>query len=196
MTITRKLSPIIGFHGCDRAVAEKVLAGDCHLSISENSYDWLGSGIYFWVDSFARAYDWARSNKNNISQPYVIGAFLDPGLCLDLTDYGVAPQIKQAYERFLEFSQMAGADIPKNSMGQGGIALVRRLDCAVINFLNQALLENRGAPFDTVYGVFEEGEPLFPESALKEKTHIQIAVRDNRMIRGYFRPPELCDYSK
>ena len=91
MTITRKLSPIIGFHGCDRSVAENVLAGNSHLSASENTYDWLGSGIYFWVDSFARAYDWAKSRKNSISEPYVIGAVLDPGHCLDLTDYGVAP---------------------------------------------------------------------------------------------------------
>ena len=41
MTITRKLSPIIGYHGCDRVIAEKVLAGDSHLSVSENTYDLL-----------------------------------------------------------------------------------------------------------------------------------------------------------
>lgn len=76
MTITRKLSPVIGFHGCDRSIAEKVLAGNSHLNASENTYDWLGSGIYFWVDSFARAYDWAKTRKSSISDPYVIGAIV------------------------------------------------------------------------------------------------------------------------
>jgi len=52
MTITRKLSPLIGFHGCKRTVAEDVLAGKTHLNASVNSHDWLGSGIYFWVGSF------------------------------------------------------------------------------------------------------------------------------------------------
>tara|TARA_R100001143_G_scaffold62680_1_gene66654 strand:+ start:1667 stop:1855 length:189 start_codon:yes stop_codon:yes gene_type:complete len=55
--------------------------------------------------------------------------------------------------------------------------------------------EDEKPPFDTAYGVFEEGEPIFPEAALKEKTHIQIAVRNIEMIRGYFRPPELCHYT-
>ncbi len=149
MTTTRILSPIVGFHGCGRAVAQKVLAGDSHLSLIENTYNWLGSGIYFWVDSFARAYNWAKSNIRTISEPYVIGAFLDPGVCLNLADYGVAPQSKQEYQRFKASQYMAGASTPKNSVQQGGTLLVRRLDCAVIN----------------------------------------------RIIRGYFRPPELCKYT-
>lgn len=38
---------ILGYHGCDEAVAEKVLAGE-DFKPSDNDYDWLGSGIYFW----------------------------------------------------------------------------------------------------------------------------------------------------
>ena len=37
--------PVLGYHGCDRAVAEKALSGNTDLKPSENSYDWLGSGI-------------------------------------------------------------------------------------------------------------------------------------------------------
>ena len=47
--------PVLGYHGCDREVAEQVLSGQSDLRLSENSYDWLGSGIYFWVDSPQRA---------------------------------------------------------------------------------------------------------------------------------------------
>lgn len=85
MTGSYKLSPLIGFHGCERDVAERVFAGETHLNSSENDYDWLGSGIYFWVGSYERAIDWARSSEK-IKDPYVVGAFIDPGYCLNLTD--------------------------------------------------------------------------------------------------------------
>ena len=39
---------IYGFHDCDRDVADRVLAGPEGLLPSENEYDWLGHGIYFW----------------------------------------------------------------------------------------------------------------------------------------------------
>lgn len=39
---------VLGFHGCDASVGEAVLSGKKWLEPSENRYDWLGSGIYFW----------------------------------------------------------------------------------------------------------------------------------------------------
>ena len=196
MTITRKLSPIIGYHGCDREIAEKVLAGEEHLNASKNSYDWLGSGIYFWVDSFARAMDWAESTTRSLNEPYVVGAFLDPGHCLDLTDYGVVPQIKLAYDEFVKNCRVAGVSLPSNKVPKEGSSLVRNLDCAVINFLHGFRASIGEPEFETVYGVFEEGPAIFENSALREKTHIQIAVRTNQMIKGYFRPQELCQYNR
>jgi len=38
---------ILGFHGCDESVVEKVLKGNDDLITSKNEYDWLGNGIYF-----------------------------------------------------------------------------------------------------------------------------------------------------
>lgn len=41
-------SLILGIHGCDKSVGERILRGDIqHLRKSENSYDWLGHGVYF-----------------------------------------------------------------------------------------------------------------------------------------------------
>ena len=51
---------VLGFHGCDRAVAAKILQSRSeHLKASKNSYDWLGTGIYFWLNDPQRAYEWA-----------------------------------------------------------------------------------------------------------------------------------------
>ncbi|MDR3328920.1 MAG: hypothetical protein LBS63_02270 [Prevotellaceae bacterium] len=36
---------VLGFHGCDKSVADAVLSGAAALKSSTNSYDWLGYGI-------------------------------------------------------------------------------------------------------------------------------------------------------
>jgi hypothetical protein len=48
-------------------------------------------------------------------------------------------------------------------------------------------------PFDTVRGMFREGGEVYPGAGFHEKTHVQIAVRDQRCIIGYFRPRILND---
>ena len=107
------LGPLVLFHGCDKDVAEAVLSGQATLQPSENDYDWLGNGIYFWVDSLERALSWANLRR---SSPSVIGAFAYPGNCLNLTDYGVMNELALAYEATLGISAAAGTPLPVNSV--------------------------------------------------------------------------------
>ena len=52
---------ILGYHGCDRSVAEAIFSGSsAHLISSQNKYDWLGHGIYFWENSPQRALNYVR----------------------------------------------------------------------------------------------------------------------------------------
>ncbi len=187
--VKNSLGPIIGYHGCNRAVAEEALANKIHLKPSDNSYDWLGPGIYFWVDSPERGLAWAKESKK-FKNPYVIGAFIIPGLCLNLTDYGVVKEIKFAYsflvERICKASNIA---VPQNGKQEKGVFLKRDLDCAVIETLHNLKEALGRQPYDTVYGVFEEGGSLFDGSGFREKTHVQIAVRNTDCILGYFRVP-------
>ena len=60
------------------------------------------------------------------------------------------------------------------------------LDCLVMNkFVKfmERFVGREGILFQTVRGVFEEGRPLFPGSAIRTQSHIQIAVRDVRCLR-------------
>lgn len=50
---------VLGYHGCDREVAERVLAGKTEVRSSTNAFDWLGSGVYFWENNPRRALSWA-----------------------------------------------------------------------------------------------------------------------------------------
>lgn len=94
-------------HGCERKVGEAVLAGDGQVARSENVCDWLGHGAYLWENSPRRALGWARFltqrppvTKRKIRDPFVIGAVIDLGNCLDLTDAASREMIRAGYDEF------------------------------------------------------------------------------------------------
>ncbi len=178
---------VLGYHGCDRAVAEKLLAGNDFAS-SRNDYDWLGPGIYFWEANPRRGLDFAHEVKKfrrgpKIQEPAVVGAVIDLGLCLDLATAAGLRQVADAYQRLTTILETAGGPLPKNSPD----LLRRNLDCAVIRLLHQARSEEQLPPLDTVRGVFVEGSPIYPDAGFYDKTHIQICVCNPDCIKGVFR---------
>lgn len=179
---------MLGYHGCDVRVAEALL-GCKAFKQSQNDYDWLGPGVYFWEANPQRGLDFAieasARRKSSIKNPTVVGAVIDLGLCLDMTTLGAIDMVKVAYESLKDTLEAAGTDLPKN----GSDLLLRRLDCAVVRRLHSILAEE-AMSLDTVRGVFIEGSPIYPNSGFNEKTHTQIAVRNISCIKGVFRVPE------
>ncbi len=77
---------VLGYHGRDRDTGERLLANE-PFRLSENNYDWLGSGVYFWETNPDRALEWAKQCADRILQnegrqvePFVVGAVIDPGI--------------------------------------------------------------------------------------------------------------------
>ncbi len=185
---SKKLNTVMAFHGCDNSVLFDVINGKTHLKESENDYDWLGPGIYFWESNLERAWEWARNNIN-YSEPAVIGAIIDLGNCLDFMDTKFLSLLRPAYDRLIGASEAAGYPIPKNiEVDNSGDRLLRKLDCAVIQVIHEDRRENNEPGFDTVRGVFWEGEKPYPGAGFKERNHIQISVRNPNCIKGYFLP--------
>ena len=178
---------ILGFHGRGKDTYEKVLYEHQHLKKSENEYDWLGNGIYFWENNYQRARDWARNRYGEDGM--VVGAVLDLGYCLNLTDYESTGILQMGYELLKEKCQ--DNDLPQNKMGRSKTdLLLRNLDCAVIQTV-QSIYEKRGAEqYDSVMGVFTEGKPVYPGAGIVEKTHTQICIMNPNCIKGYFAPME------
>jgi hypothetical protein len=185
---------ILGYHGCDRRVAENLLLNQPFMP-SENDYDWLGSGIYFWEANPARGLAWAKElqqhrkgKSEQIKEPHVVGAVIDLGYCLDLLSSTGIDFVKESHRDFSRKMERSGTEKPRN---QGGNDLfLRHLDCAVINHIHN-INEGLGQPaFDTVRGVFLEGQPIYETSGFHEKTHIQICVRNPKKIKGVFRVPD------
>ena len=179
---------ILGFHGCDRNVGENILAGKSKLQSSENSYDWLGHGMYFWENNPQRALDYAnllknnpKRSKSNIKTPFAIGAIIDLGHCLNLTEKKSIDVLKQGYDSFVKSCHMAQFPIPQNK------GLLKHLDCAVINTIHKICEQEGKPPFDSVRGLFLEGEKVYEGAGFFKETHIQICVRNPNCIKGYFR---------
>jgi hypothetical protein len=190
-----KASYVLGFHGCDKETAEALLKNDTPtFKLSRNYYDWLGSGMYFWENDPFRALEFIGEVKTResgrIIKPAVIGAVIDLGNCLDLAERKYTDLVKDAYIEYKEFTEKKGLLMPSNKDGFNGDKdmVLRNLDRAVIEFLHETIKKKNKKPFDTVRCMFLEGEELYDGSGFRKKTHIQIAVRNPDMIKGYFRP--------
>ena len=131
-------SLVLGYHGCDQSLAEAVVAGKEYLKPSQNEWDWLGHGIYFWEDSYSRALKCAeaqsRQRASKIKIPAAIGAVVQLGNCLNLTDTDALALVKGAHQAYMDLCAISAARVLEN---RGRALQVRYLDCAVIETLHQ-----------------------------------------------------------
>lgn len=198
---------IFGFHGCDQKIADKVLKEAEILSFSENDYDWLGHGMYFWEGSYERALDWAK-NHSKVENPSVIGAAIKLGNCLDLLDAKHISKLKDTYLLLKKELEFLNKPLPENKLIRNGISFARDLDCRVImrfhQVNNEAIAEELGLDnilgqnkiaiqkhpqfIDSVRGMFPEGEELYPGAGFRSKNHIQLCITNPNCIIGYFDP--------
>jgi hypothetical protein len=179
---------VIGYHGCPGKFARGLLLGETSIDDwepSQNEWDWLGHGIYFWEHSPERALRWARQQyTGRRSRPSVVGAVVQLGRCFDLLDESITSVLAESHAELARSFARAAQSLPVN---HGQDAKRRNLDCLVINdCLRQ--LKDRGVEYDTVRGAFLEGEPVYPGAGFARETHIQLAVRNSACILGVFRP--------
>lgn len=195
---------VFGFHGCDIATKEAVLRGEIkNLEPSVNKYDWLGSGIYFWEQNPERAMAFAQKahdhpnkySRHIINEPSVLGAVIDLGHCMNLMDSIHIQRLKLAYSLLEDAIKTLGSELPKNRGGDpSGDRPLRELDRAVIEALHAytKVPSSPVKPYDTVRGLFLEGDEVYPGAGFREETHIQLCVRNVNCIKAYFDPRQEC----
>lgn len=192
---------VIGYHGCERSIAEEILLGKSRIKPSKNKYDWLGRGIYFWEHSPNRALDFAKEKRTRrkVREPFVLGAYINLGRCLDLCDIEATNRLAKFYPGWEKKLKEAKRQLPANKAAgkDDHDLLLRYLDCAVLNAFLEYVdvmqadsLDEKATEryYQTVRGVFIEGNPAFPGSKILTKTHTQISVRDPSCILGFFNP--------
>lgn len=191
------MSLVLAYHGCSLGTAQKLLGGSPFQPSTED-YDWLGSGSYFWENDVLRAYRWATEPRRKFGYPSVVGAVIELGNCLDLTTQTGITAVKLAYDDFISTAEEDGTPVPENvnpAKESGGDKIIRRLDCAVMNYLYKIVKtaqesDPKSQSYTTVRALFPEGSELYPGAGFRDKTHIQICVREPEQIFGVFRIPE------
>ena len=156
---SRRSNLVIGFHGCDKSVVDAVVAGKTDLLSSTNDYDWLGNGIYFWENNEERAWLWAKDlAKRRNSQ------VKEPAVVGAIIDLGYCFDLTDSsYLQELKDAYESMVELYNNKKANAH-------------------------PYDSVKGVFWEGQELYPNAGFREKNHIQICVCNPNCIKGYFLP--------
>lgn len=190
---------VVAYHGCDRATADALVSGALkELSPSNNPYDWLGPGVYFFQDDWRRALMFAQASADNpgrnftarpITAPYVVGALLKLSSVVDVSTQDGIEAFRVSYEAL----KISGVPLKKNkkSKEDDPDVILRGLDRQVFINLHQMLQDQDLSPVDAVRGAFPQGQPVAPTSAIFSNSHVQIALRNPACVLGYFRVPEL-----
>lgn len=161
------LATVSGFHATSIQVADMLMRGQTTWEVSNNEYDWLGSGTYFWQDDPQRAWEWA-SQRHPVQDSAVIEVEIELDECLDLIGPTYMELLAQAYRQLEAVYASRGVAMREN-MPDGR----HYLDHAVVNQVAEYWWR-----VDTVRGLFIEGAPAYPGASFHSLQHIQIAVRN------------------
>ena len=171
-----------GYHGTTQERADAILAHG-QFRLSQNPWEWLGDGVYFWQDAPSRALQWGSEWAARTGEKVaVLRARIRLGEgCLDLLDTDAA-------ELIWEYARHFGAKFPKGRPWPMNRSSGRHeLDATFFNWVALALAGD-GIAVTSIRAAIAEGEPLFEGSPIRRRSHVQIAVREPK-----FRPPDLCE---
>lgn len=99
---------------------------------------------YFWESNPLRGYEFAaelKSKRQRMDRPYVVGAAIDLGYCLDLLSTSGIQAVQAGYDSFCQMVAASGAKLPVNASGHD--LLLRKLDCAVVNHIHGSMKQGR-----------------------------------------------------
>src|SRR3569833_1507346 len=168
---------VVGFHSCDRDLGIRLINGQDKIQPSDNAWDWLGRSSYFWEQDPSRAFQYTyetaagvQKNKTAAKTPFIVGAIIDLGKCLNLVEVDSLKILEEAYHGLKNIRDAANQQMPVNRGNN------RALDCDVINYIHKSNKQNELPPYDTIRCAFPEGEPAFPGSMITSRLHIQICV--------------------
>ena len=172
---------IHGYHGTSISAVEGIKASG--FLPSTRTWDWLGDGAYFFQDAPMRAWEWAK--QQHPSEPAVLCASIRLDGCIDLLDIPWVMVMAGVYGNYRARRAAAGQPLPHQDSSTGN----RQLDRRVFNYAAN-ILEQQGERVAAIRGVFQEGAPIFPNSGLYDRSHVQIAIRDRSLIEEIWRADE------
>lgn len=187
---------IVAYHGCDIVTRDALVSGRLtRLDQSQNKYDWLGPGVYFFENDPERAIRFAEASQSHpdrlytkqpIVTPAVVGAILRVQHWLDMTTQAGITEFANAYEALSQ----VGEQLPTNRQARPDDRdfILRQLDNAVFTYLHAFRHEHAMLEYQAVRGAFPQGDDVNPNSGFRRDSHIQLALRDQTCVVGWFLP--------
>ena len=188
---------IVGFHGTFKSVADRLVNNE-PFRRSDNPGDWLGNGVYFWLNDPVRARSWAEDKVAKLAdqsseEAVVLGAVIDPGNCLDLTTKEGLSWLALGHDQLAFNMRTAGIPLIQNGSGNNRpldkavVEQVYRLVDGLINDDQLKRQQQRVRRIDSVINVYPDGDPLYEGTTILAKTHVQLCLRDPAKIIGVFK---------
>lgn len=180
-----------GFHATSQERAKEIESSN-RFHLSDNEWDWLGMGVYFYQDTLGFTRRWAEEKHGgSIENPAVFAADIEYDGFLDLIEHETIVELKSFMAQLQTASPTA---FEKARKGQKGRAAEKErwrprahpLDCLIINEAARAR-ELDGKPFRAIRSIFYDGDRLHQNSDIFDRQHIQIAVRDLTLIKRVWR---------
>lgn len=172
------------------------------FELSNELYDWLGEGVYFWQSAPLRAWLWKRclqmprklrsKREDTVVLEYV--ADVDPAEWLDLLDVRWTAVLARTGALIPELWRTAGTLDDGSVLDEAKIvrlcrenarinAPVRRyLDRAAIEHVSRSLERDHGMPIKAVRSAFQHLDRLYPYAAFRYGDHVQVAIRKSEHI--------------
>lgn len=165
----------IGYHGTRLEYAQKILDED--FRPSENSWEWLGHGVYFWQDAPDRAFGWAKEwhSRSGYEGPIaVVAARIQLFDFVDLLDQTGMRLVK-------DFASALQRKIANEERSLTNEYPIHRLDCELFNSVTTMLL-SEGIEVRGYRAACVEGDPITEGSPIYDRSHVQLAVIDQTTI--------------
>jgi hypothetical protein len=171
-----------GYHGTLMSKVDSILKNG--FQFSQNPWDWLGSGIYFWQDAPIRAREWAKdwSARNGDGEIAVIHAELVLEDCIDMLDVEWNDSLAEMTVEFQEAMQSEPEYAGLKNYREGPHRGRHELDAAFFNYTVAAFAQ-RDLKVAAIRAAITEGKSLLPDSPLAFKSHVQICILDPALIR-------------
>lgn len=173
----REIQPpeAIGYHGTRLEYAQRILDED--FRPSENNWEWLGHGVYFWQDAPERAFAWAKEwhGRSGYKGPIgVVAARIQLFDFVDLLEQAGMKLVKDFASAFLDKL----VDQDRRLVNEYPI---HRLDCELFNSITNVLL-SKGIEVRGFRAACVEGEPITKGSPIFDQSHVQLSVIDQTTI--------------
>jgi hypothetical protein len=124
----------------------------------------------------------ATANEQYPTEPAVTCARLQLENCIDPFDVGWQPLLKEVHNNFVGEYQSDGQPLPNQNPEN---SKAHRLDCAFLNY-SVNFLASLGQTVDSIRASFVEGERLFPGSAIFDLAHVQVAIRNPKLVQTLY----------